>query len=129
MNDDLDLILYMHLLLVWIPKLAKHLFSIQITSELLVITLIWQLSEQLVIIFLVLVCFVFVYRFHDFFFVFRFIGELFFKPNMNADELFEATSQALLNGVDRDSASGWGALVYVIEKDKVTVRELKGRQD
>ena len=41
-------------------------------------------------------------------------GELFFKSNMNSDELFEATSQALLNGVDRDSAS---------------VRELKGRQD
>lgn len=58
-----------------------------------------------------------------------FLGELFFKPDMNADELFEATSQALLNGVDRDSASGWGAVVYVIEKDKVTVRELKGRQD
>lgn len=57
------------------------------------------------------------------------LGELFFKPNMNADELFEATSQALLNGVDRDSASGWGAVVYVIEKDKITVRELKGRQD
>ncbi|CAF5208104.1 unnamed protein product, partial [Rotaria magnacalcarata] len=57
------------------------------------------------------------------------LGELFFKPNMNADELFEATSQSLLNGVDRDSASGWGVLVYVVEKDKVTVRELKGRQD
>jgi len=57
------------------------------------------------------------------------LGELFFKPNMNSDELFEATSQALLNGVDRDSASGWGAVVYVVEKDKITVRELKGRQD
>jgi 20S proteasome subunit beta 3 len=58
-----------------------------------------------------------------------FIGELFFKPDMNADELFEATSQALLNGMDRDSASGWGAVVYVVEKDKITLRELKGRQD
>ncbi len=58
-----------------------------------------------------------------------FLGELFFKPNMNPDELFEATSQALLNGVDRDSASGWGAVVYVVEKDKLTIRELKGRQD
>lgn len=48
---------------------------------------------------------------------------------MNADELFEATSQALLNGVDRDSASGWGAVVYVVEKDQITIRELKGRQD
>ncbi|UJR30642.1 hypothetical protein I4U23_018166 [Adineta vaga] len=53
------------------------------------------------------------------------IGELFSKPNMNPNELFEATSQALLNGVDRYSASGWGAVVYVTEKDKITVRELK----
>ena len=27
------------------------------------------------------------------------------------------------------SASGWGAVVYVVEKNKITVRELKGRQD
>ncbi len=77
-------------------------------------------------IFLVLVCFQFLF---GEFILYCFLGELFFKPNMNADELFEATSQALLNGVDRDSASGWGAVVYVVEKDKITIRELKGRQD
>ncbi len=45
------------------------------------------------------------------------------------DELFETVSQALLNAVDRDALSGWGAHVYIIEKDKVTKRLLKGRQD
>ncbi|KAI1907976.1 proteasome core particle subunit beta 3 [Ophidiomyces ophidiicola] len=45
------------------------------------------------------------------------------------EELFETVSQALLNAVDRDALSGWGAHVYIIEKDKVTKRLLKGRQD
>lgn len=45
------------------------------------------------------------------------------------DDLFETISQALLNAVDRDALSGWGAHVYIIEKDKVTQRLLKGRQD
>ncbi|KAJ8982239.1 hypothetical protein NQ317_013541 [Molorchus minor] len=35
------------------------------------------------------------------------------------------TSQALMNAFDRDAISGWGATVYIIEKDKVTVRNLK----
>jgi 20S proteasome subunit beta 3 len=45
------------------------------------------------------------------------------------EELFETISQAFLNAVDRDALSGWGAYVYIIEKDKVTRRLLKGRQD
>ncbi|KAF7559683.1 hypothetical protein G7046_g4475 [Stylonectria norvegica] len=45
------------------------------------------------------------------------------------DALFETISQSLLNAVDRDALSGWGAHVYIIEKDKVTKRLLKGRQD
>jgi 20S proteasome subunit beta 3 len=45
------------------------------------------------------------------------------------DDLFETISQALLSAVDRDALSGWGAQVYIIEKDKVTKRLLKGRQD
>jgi 20S proteasome subunit beta 3 len=45
------------------------------------------------------------------------------------EELFETVSQCLLNAVDRDALSGWGAHVYIIEKDKVTKRLLKGRQD
>lgn len=49
--------------------------------------------------------------------------------NQGPDDLFETISQALLNAVDRDALSGWGAHVYIIEKDKVTKRLLKGRQD
>lgn len=47
----------------------------------------------------------------------------------DAEQLFETISQSLLNAVDRDALSGWGAHVYIIEKDKVTKRLLKGRQD
>jgi len=51
------------------------------------------------------------------------------EPDLGPEELFETISQALLNAVDRDALSGWGAHVYIIEKDKVTKRLLKGRQD
>lgn len=51
------------------------------------------------------------------------------EPDLGPEDLFETVSQALLNAVDRDALSGWGAHVYIIEKDKVTKRLLKGRQD
>lgn len=51
------------------------------------------------------------------------------EPDLGPDDLFETISQALLNAVDRDALSGWGAHVYIIEKGKVTKRLLKGRQD
>ncbi|CCU78883.1 unnamed protein product [Blumeria hordei] len=51
------------------------------------------------------------------------------EPDLGPEDLFETISQALLNATDRDALSGWGAHVYIIEKDKVTVRLLKGRQD
>ncbi|KAG9785626.1 proteasome core particle subunit beta 3 [Exophiala dermatitidis] len=51
------------------------------------------------------------------------------EPDLSPEDLFETISQALLNAVDRDALSGWGAHVYIIEKDKVTKRLLKGRQD
>ena len=45
------------------------------------------------------------------------------------EDLFETVSQALLSGQDRDCLAGWGAVVYVITKDKVIARTLKGRMD
>ena len=30
------------------------------------------------------------------------------------DDLFETISQALLNAVDRDAVSGWGAVVHIM---------------
>jgi 20S proteasome subunit beta 3 len=45
------------------------------------------------------------------------------------EELFEATAQALLSGVDRDALAGWGAVVYLMTPGGVTARTLKGRMD
>lgn len=57
------------------------------------------------------------------------IAEALYEPNLEAEDLFEITSQAFLSACDRDAGSGWGALAYVIEKDKITTRSLKGRMD
>lgn len=40
--------------------------------------------------------------------------ESLWEPNLGADELFETTSQALINAFDRDAISGWGATVYIM---------------
>jgi len=55
--------------------------------------------------------------------------ETFFRPGMNPDELFETISQALLSALDRDSISGWGAIVHVITPEGTTTRTLKARMD
>ncbi|CAG0912303.1 unnamed protein product [Notodromas monacha] len=55
--------------------------------------------------------------------------ESLWRPKMDPEDLFECASQALVNAFDRDAISGWGATVYIIEKDKVTVRTLKTRMD
>lgn len=55
--------------------------------------------------------------------------ESLWRPDLNPDELFEVTAQALVNACDRDAISGWGATVVIIEKDAVTTREVKTRMD
>lgn len=55
--------------------------------------------------------------------------ETLWYPEMNPDQLFECISQALVNAFDRDAMSGWGATVYIIQKDKLTKKVLKTRQD
>lgn len=40
--------------------------------------------------------------------------EAVWEPNLGPEELFETTSQALINAVDRDAISGWGATVYIM---------------
>ena len=57
------------------------------------------------------------------------ICESLWKPDMEPEELFEVASQALLAGQDRDCLSGWGAVMYIITKDKVIAKELRGRMD
>lgn len=51
------------------------------------------------------------------------------EPNLEPDDLFESISQALLNAQDRDALAGWGAVVHIIEKDKITTKTLKARMD
>ncbi|KAJ2372478.1 proteasome core particle subunit beta 3 [Coemansia sp. RSA 2607] len=55
--------------------------------------------------------------------------ESLWEPDLEADELFETISQALLNAVDRDAVSGWGAVVHVITPEGVITREIKNRMD
>lgn len=55
--------------------------------------------------------------------------ETLWEPNLSPDELFEVAAQALVNACDRDAISGWGATVYIIQKDAVTVRDVKTRMD
>ncbi|KAK4704267.1 20S proteasome subunit beta 3, partial [Phenoliferia sp. Uapishka_3] len=57
------------------------------------------------------------------------MAESLWEPDLGAEDLFETISQTLLNAVDRDAYSGWGAVVWLIEKDKVTKRWLKARMD
>merc|ERR1712062_408758 len=54
--------------------------------------------------------------------------ETLWEPKMKPDQLFECISQAVMNAMDRDAISGWGAVVHIIEKDKVTTRTLKTRR-
>lgn len=55
--------------------------------------------------------------------------ETLWKPDLEPNQLFEVISQAMINAFDRDAISGWGATVYIIEKDKITVKTLKTRMD
>lgn len=52
--------------------------------------------------------------------------EALWEPDLEPEDLFETISQALLSSLDRDALAGWGAYVYVITKDKVIKRLLKG---
>ena len=55
--------------------------------------------------------------------------ESFYKPDMGPEELFEVISNCILSALDRDSLSGWGAYVYILTPEELTVRALKTRQD
>jgi len=57
------------------------------------------------------------------------VAEGLWEPDLEPDDLFETISQTLLNAVDRNALSGWGAIVHIITKDKVITRRLRGRMD
>ncbi|KAJ2726155.1 proteasome core particle subunit beta 3 [Coemansia sp. Benny D115] len=55
--------------------------------------------------------------------------EALWEPDLEPEDLFETISQALVNAVDRDAISGWGAVVYIITPKGVIVRDVKNRMD
>uniref|UniRef100_A0A834R3G2 Proteasome subunit beta n=1 Tax=Sarcoptes scabiei TaxID=52283 RepID=A0A834R3G2_SARSC len=57
------------------------------------------------------------------------VCETLWRPDLGPEELFEVISQSLMSAFDRDAGAGWGGIVYIIEKDKVTVKTLKTRMD
>ena len=64
-------------------------------------------------------------------YIFFFLGmcEALWQPDMNTEEIFECIAQALTNALDRDASSGWGAVVHIIEADKITTKKIKTRMD
>ncbi|XP_014091407.1 proteasome subunit beta type-3 [Bactrocera oleae] len=55
--------------------------------------------------------------------------ETLWKEDLEPAELSEVISQAIVSAFDRDAISGWGATVYIIEKDKITKKQIKTRMD
>lgn len=54
-------------------------------------------------------------------------AETFWKPDLGPEELYEVVANSLLAGIGRDSLSGWGAYIYILTPDGVTVRSLQTR--
>lgn len=42
------------------------------------------------------------------------VAEGLWEPDLEEEDLFETISQTLMNAVDRDAFSGWGAVVHVM---------------
>jgi 20S proteasome subunit beta 3 len=57
------------------------------------------------------------------------VCESFWRPGMNADELFETMAQCLLAACDRDCLAGWGGVVHIMTPEGITTKYLKGRMD
>ena len=55
--------------------------------------------------------------------------EALWRPDLEPEELFEVATQAMLSGVDRDCLSGYGATAFIVTKDKIIKRIIKGRTD
>ena len=66
---------------------------------------------------------------HCIFFFFLGMCEALWQPDMNTEEIFECIAQALTNALDRDASSGWGAVVHIIEAERITTKKIKTRMD
>jgi 20S proteasome subunit beta 3 len=57
------------------------------------------------------------------------ICEALYRPDMDDESLFVTCTQAFLNAVDRDALSGWGAECYIVGRERVVRRKIRGRCD
>ena len=57
------------------------------------------------------------------------VCEALWKPDLNADQLFEVISKCFIAAVERDAVSGWGGIVYLMTKDQIITKEIKTRMD
>lgn len=55
--------------------------------------------------------------------------EQYWQPGLKPDQLFETLSQCMMGALERDASSGWGVVLHIVEKDKITTTELKTRMD
>ena len=56
------------------------------------------------------------------------ICEANYKPNMEEEELKFKLHQIITAACDRDMRSGWGAIVYIVNKNGVTIDFIKTKQ-
>ncbi len=56
------------------------------------------------------------------------ICEAYYKPDMNQDELSFKLHQIITAACDRDMRSGWGAIVYIVNKDGIVTEFIQTKQ-
>ena len=56
------------------------------------------------------------------------ICEAYYKPDMEEEELKFKLHQILTSACDRDMLSGWGAIVYIVNKNGITTEFIKTKQ-
>mmetsp|Transcript_30285 Transcript_30285/g.59147 ORF Transcript_30285/g.59147 Transcript_30285/m.59147 type:complete len:202 (+) Transcript_30285:291-896(+) len=57
------------------------------------------------------------------------ICQIFWKPDMNGEELFKTISNCLILGLNRNCVSGWGGIVHLVSKKGVTSKLIQTRMD
>jgi len=55
--------------------------------------------------------------------------EVFWRPEMNKDELFVAISNCLILALNRNCISGWGGIVHLVTNEGITTKLIKTRMD
>lgn len=55
--------------------------------------------------------------------------EIFWKPEMDKDELFVAISNCLILALNRNCISGWGGIVHLVTNEGITSKIIKTRMD